>query len=102
MSDPTPQVLQLYCRVEVSVTDPAALTAHAVAQLRAADIDWSREEDDLASAVAELRGDPARALGSVADISRILDDVPGVEFRGGACRAEITRHDEPGRAADRP
>ena len=88
MSDPTSQVLHLYCRVQVSVTEHAALTAHAVALLRAADIDWSREEDDLASAVAELRGDLARAVGSVTDISRILDDVPGVEFRGGTCRAE--------------
>ncbi|MEU5938963.1 hypothetical protein ABZ807_07190 [Micromonospora sp. NPDC047548] len=95
-----PRALQLYCRVEVAVTDPAALTAHAVAQLRAADIDWSREEDDLDSAAAELRADLTGALGSVADISRIIDGVPGVEFRGGAGRAGPRRAGRDARRAD--
>ncbi|MFJ6196887.1 hypothetical protein [Micromonospora sp. NPDC092111] len=92
---PAPRVLQLYCRIEVAVTDPAALTAQAVAELRAADIDWAREADDLPSAVAELRADQHLALGSVVDIGRIVDDVAGVEFRGGHCWAESGTRREP-------
>lgn len=80
--------LQLHCRIDIAVTDPAALTGHAVAELRAADIDWAQEEDDLPSADAELRGDLTLALASVADLSRVVDGVPGVEFRGGVCWAE--------------
>ncbi|MEV5447784.1 hypothetical protein AB0N23_35520, partial [Streptomyces sp. NPDC052644] len=60
--DPGSRRLQLYCRIDVTVTDPAALTDHAVAELHAADIDWAQEEDDLVSASAELRGDLTRAL----------------------------------------
>ncbi|MEV4845721.1 hypothetical protein AB0K20_21210 [Micromonospora matsumotoense] len=80
--------LQLYCRIDIAVTDPAALTDHAVAELRAADIDWAQEEDDLPSADAELRGDLTLALASVADLTRVVDGAPGVEFRGGVCWAE--------------
>ncbi|WP_431916732.1 hypothetical protein [Micromonospora wenchangensis] len=86
--DPGSRRLQIYCRIDVTVTDPAALTDHAVAGLRAAEIDWAREEDDLASASAELRGDLTRALASVADVTRVVDVIPGVEFRGGVCWAE--------------
>ena len=57
--------LQLDRRIDIAVTDPAALTDHAVAELRAADIDWAQEEDDLPSADAELRGDLTLALASV-------------------------------------
>ncbi|MEU7978885.1 hypothetical protein AB0B63_10170 [Micromonospora sp. NPDC049081] len=38
------------------------MTYHAVAELRAADLGWAQEEDDLPSAGAELRGDPTPAL----------------------------------------
>ncbi|MFF0656591.1 hypothetical protein [Micromonospora tulbaghiae] len=83
-----PLALHLYCRVDVLVTDAGALTDHAVAELRDADVDWSAEDDDLESAAGELRGSIADSLGAVADISRLIEGVPGVEFRGGWCRAE--------------
>ncbi len=91
-SSPTPEPLtvHLYCRIDVVVTDPQALTDRAVAELRAADIDWSTEEDDLESAAAELAGSVPLSLSAVADISRVIEAVPGVEFRGGACRPELT------------
>ncbi|RAO15122.1 hypothetical protein MED15_04157 [Micromonospora noduli] len=85
---PEPVILHLYCRVDVVVTDPAAVTGHAVADLRSAGIDWSTEEDDLDTAAEELRRDLTVSLGSVADISRLVDNIPGVEFRGGHCWAE--------------
>ncbi|PWR09544.1 hypothetical protein DKT68_12150 [Micromonospora acroterricola] len=80
--------MHVYCRVDLVVTDPAAVTAHALAELRSANIDWSTEEDDVDTAAAELRGDLARSLASVVDIRRVGDGVPGVEFRGGLCWAE--------------
>ncbi|MET8090040.1 hypothetical protein [Micromonospora sp. NPDC005220] len=83
-----PLTMHLYCRVDVVVTDPAAVTGQAVAELRAADIDWSAEEDDLDTAVVELRANLAASLASVVDISRLSDGVPGVEFRGGLCWGE--------------
>ncbi|MDG4835912.1 hypothetical protein O7631_05225 [Micromonospora sp. WMMD967] len=84
----TPVTVHLYCRVEVLVTDPAAVTGQAVADLRAADLDWCAEEDDLETAVEDLRSDVVAALAGVVDISRLSDGVPGVEFRGGRCWAE--------------
>ncbi|MEU5786136.1 hypothetical protein ABZ754_00215 [Micromonospora purpureochromogenes] len=83
-----PLTLHLYCRVDVLITDTQALTDRAVAELRDADIDWSKEDDDLESATAELRGSVAVSLGAVADISRMIEGAPGVEFRGGLCWAE--------------
>ncbi|MCM0678515.1 hypothetical protein NCC78_28140 [Micromonospora phytophila] len=80
--------LHVYCRLTVNVTDPRALVDHAVADLRKADIDWAAEEDDLASAVAELRADLAAALGSVVDVGRMVEGLPGVAARGGLCWAE--------------
>ncbi|WP_444949406.1 hypothetical protein [Micromonospora ureilytica] len=85
---PEPVTLHLYCRVDVVVTDAAAVTGHAVADLGAAGIDWSTEEVDLDTAAEELRADLTTSLASVADISRLVDDIPGVEFRGGHCWAE--------------
>lgn len=85
---PAPVVLHLYCRVTVAVADPAAVIGRAVSDLRTAQIDWSTEEDDLDTAVEELGADLTASLASVADISRIVDDIPGVEFRGGHCWAE--------------
>ena len=84
----TPLPLHLYCRLDVLVTDLEALTDRAVAELRDADVDWLTEDDDLDSAVAELHGSITASLGAVVDISRLIDGVPGVEFRGGWCRAE--------------
>ncbi|MFF0231642.1 hypothetical protein [Micromonospora sp. NPDC005254] len=83
---PTPVTMHLYCRVEVIVTDPATVTARAVADL--ADIDWSTEEDDLETAAEELRTDLPDSLASVVDIGRLVEHIPGVEFRGGLCWAE--------------
>lgn len=83
-----PFTLHLYCRVDVLVTDTETLTNRAVAEMRDAEIDWSKEDDDLESATAELRRDVALSLGAVTDISRMIEDVPGVEFRGGLCWAE--------------
>lgn len=96
-----PVTMHLYCRVEVTVTDPSAVTGHAIADLRSADIDWSTEEDDLETAVEELRLDLATSLAGVADISRICDDIPGVEFRGGLCWAEPGPARDPFRVEDR-
>ncbi|MFY1625885.1 hypothetical protein ACN268_22220 [Micromonospora sp. WMMD735] len=97
--DPGSRRLRLYCRIDVTVTDPAALTGHAVAELCAADIDWTQEEDDLPSASAELRADLTRALASVADVTRIVDGVPGIEVRGGVCWAETGPPPAPVRAS---
>ncbi|MGK5440522.1 hypothetical protein ACSNN7_01640 [Micromonospora sp. URMC 105] len=83
-----PLTLHLYCRIDVVITDAHALTDGAVAELHAADVDWSKEDDDLQAATAELRGSVAFSLGAVADVGRLVDGVPGVEFRGGVCWAE--------------
>ncbi|KOX14754.1 hypothetical protein ACWD6L_01450 [Micromonospora profundi] len=94
--------MQVYCRLEVIVTDPAAVSALAVRELRAADIDWSTEEDDLESAVEELRADLASSLAGVVDISGLVDGIPGVEFRGGLCWAEQAPPRDPFGQRDKP
>ncbi|MEV7329957.1 hypothetical protein [Micromonospora sp. NPDC093244] len=53
----TPVTLHVYCRIDVLVTDPEAVTAHAVAALRSGDIDWSTEEEDVDTATTGLRSD---------------------------------------------
>ncbi|WP_433653340.1 hypothetical protein ACQP2C_15210 [Micromonospora zamorensis] len=78
-----PVTMHIYCRVDVIVTDPTAVTRQAVAELRAADIDWSTEEDDLETAVEELRSDLAASVSDLVDISHFAEGIPGVEFRGG-------------------
>lgn len=93
-----PVIVQLYCRVEVVVTDPAAVTGRAIADLRTADIDWSAQEDDLETAVEELGSDLVTSLAAVVDISQLGNGVPGVEFRGGLCWAEQGPAREPFRA----
>ncbi|MEU7935454.1 hypothetical protein [Micromonospora echinofusca] len=85
---PEPLTLNVYCRLTVAVTDPQALTDYAVADLRAADIDWPAEEDDLEAAAADLRNDIVVSLASVVDISRMVEGLPGVAARGGLCWAE--------------
>ncbi|MEH0939181.1 hypothetical protein [Micromonospora psammae] len=92
---PPSRTFQVYCRVEVVVTDAQALTGHAVAELTAADIDWSEEDDDLPSAIAELRADPAAALDSVVDIGALVDGVPGVEALRGRSWVEAGPPDDP-------
>ncbi len=83
-----PVVMQVYCRVEVAVDDPAAVTGLAVQRLRDAEIDWSRERSTVEDAAAELRTDLAQALATVVDPDRMLDGVPGVEVRRGRWWAE--------------
>ncbi|MCF0094455.1 hypothetical protein [Micromonospora sp. MH99] len=96
-----PVTMHIYCRVEVLVTDPTAVTGRAVADLRAADIDWSQEEGDVESAAEELRSDLVTSLAGVVDISRLGDGIPGVEFRGGLCWAEQGPARDPFRAEER-
>ncbi|MER5701765.1 hypothetical protein ABT023_07375 [Micromonospora sp. NPDC002296] len=90
-----PLTLQVHCRAEVVVTDPEALVAYAVADLRDADIDWSQEEDDLDTAVEKLRADITSCLASAVDPGVLVEGVPGVEFRGGLCWAESGPAREP-------
>ncbi|MGN9767893.1 hypothetical protein ACTMS2_22395 [Micromonospora sp. SD12] len=85
---PEPLTLNVYCRLTVAVTDPQVLTEYAVADLRAAVIDWPAEEEDLETAVADLRNDIVVSLASVVDISRMVEGLPGVAARGGLCWAE--------------
>ncbi|MGI5524694.1 hypothetical protein ACQEUX_27685 [Micromonospora sp. CA-259024] len=101
VEQPAPVTMHIYCRVEVTVTDPVAVTGHAIADLRAADIDWSTEEDDLDAAVEELRSDLATSLAGVVDISQLGAGIPGVEFRGGLCWAEQGPARDPFRAEER-
>ncbi|MEU8213666.1 hypothetical protein AB0B85_31195 [Micromonospora sp. NPDC049044] len=89
MEDAKPIVVQLYCRLEISVDDPDALFEVAERRLRSADIDWSSEQDTLEEAVAELRSDVEQSVASLVDPDRVLVDVPGVEVRRGRWWAEI-------------
>lgn len=83
-----PVVMQVYCRVEVVVDDPAAVAELAVQRLRDADIDWSREPDAFEDAADELRADLAQAVASVVDPELMFNGVPGVEVRRGRWWAE--------------
>ncbi|GLH96056.1 hypothetical protein [Phytohabitans aurantiacus] len=83
-----PVMMQVYCRVEVVVHDPEAVTDLAARELREADIDWSKEEDDMESAVAELKANLRQSLASFANPHNLLDGVPGVEVRAGFVWAE--------------
>jgi hypothetical protein len=75
--------VQIYCRLEVTVRDPDAVTDLAVQQLRNADIDWSTEEDNLEAAVEELKADLLNSLASIAEPDRMIAGIPGVDTRGG-------------------
>jgi len=81
--------MQIYCRLEVVVHDPEAVIGAAVQQLRDAEIDWSAEDDDLETAVDELRADLLDSLASIVAPDRMLADVPGVNPRGGRVWAEL-------------
>ena len=89
MRDAKPIVVQLYCRLEVVIDDPGAILDLATHRLREADIDWSSEEDTLAEAVDEMRGDLAQSLASLMDPDGLLASVPGVEVRRGRYWAEV-------------
>jgi hypothetical protein len=84
-----PIKVQLYCRLEVVVYDPEAVTNLAAQQLREAKIDWSEEEDDVETAVGELKADVVQSLAGVADPHRMLNGVSGVESRDGRMWAEL-------------
>ncbi|WP_433729522.1 hypothetical protein ACQP2Y_17665 [Actinoplanes sp. CA-051413] len=84
----SPVTVQIYCRLTVTVQDPEAVTALAVRQLAAADIDWADEQDDLETASEELRTDLLASLASVAEPARMLDGIPGVSADGGHIWAE--------------
>lgn len=88
MEKSKPVVMQVYCRVEIAIDDPGAVTDLAVRQLRDADIDWPDEPDTLAEAIVELRQDLSLALASMVDPERMLAGLPGVEMRGGRLWAE--------------
>jgi hypothetical protein len=83
-----PITVQVYCRLTVTVHDPAAVTGLAVRQLRDADIDWSAEEDDLEAAAVELGADLLTSLAGLVEPHRMLDGVPGIDTRGGRVWAE--------------
>jgi hypothetical protein len=83
-----PITVQIHCRLTVTVDDPGAVTAIAAGQLRAADIDWAAEADDLETAAAELEADLPRSLAGLADPSRLFPAIPGVTVTGGHIWAE--------------
>ncbi|WP_204010609.1 hypothetical protein [Virgisporangium aurantiacum] len=95
-----PVTMQLYCRLEVVVHDPEAVTSLAAQQLREANIDWSEEEDNVETAVDELKADLCQSLAGVMDPLRLVDGVPGVEARGGLIWAEIGEAHRRFRAGD--
>lgn len=89
MKDAKSVVVQLYCRLEITVDDSDAVFEVAERRLRKANIDWSSEQDTLEEAVAELRSDLAQSVSSLVDPERVLADVPGVEVRSGRWWTEI-------------
>ncbi|GLW27597.1 hypothetical protein [Actinoplanes regularis] len=88
MTSSQPRTVQIYCRLTVTVEDPEAVTALAVQQLQDAGIDWPEEDDDLATATAELEGDLLRCIAAAATPHRMLDGVPGLDIGGGHLWAE--------------
>ncbi|WP_041840985.1 hypothetical protein [Actinoplanes friuliensis] len=83
-----PLTVQVYCRVTVTVHDPAAVTGLAVQQLRDSDIDWATEEDDLETASAELGADLLNSLAGLADPGTLFPAVPAIEITGARIWAE--------------
>jgi hypothetical protein len=81
-------VLQVYCRIEVVIDDPAAVAQRAIEALREADIEWSTEQDTLPEAIADIRDDLSQALASLIEPDRMLEGVPGIQVRGGRWWAE--------------
>jgi hypothetical protein len=83
MGQQEPLIMQIYCRLEVAVNDPDVVAKLAGQQLREADIDWSRKEEDLEEAVHQLESDLQEALACVVEQNRMTEHLPGVEPRGG-------------------
>src|SRR5258705_11089355 len=83
MGHTEPLIMQIYCRLEVAVTDPETVAKLAGQQLREADIDWSRREEDLEEAVHQLESDLTQALACVIEHDRMIEHLPGIEPRGG-------------------
>ncbi|UWZ38464.1 hypothetical protein Drose_09590 [Dactylosporangium roseum] len=83
MEHTEPLIMQIYCRLEVAVTDPEVIGKLAGRQLREAEIDWSRREEDLEEAVHQLESDLTQALSCVVEHDRMIEHLPGVESRGG-------------------
>ncbi|WP_433306455.1 hypothetical protein ACQP2F_20840 [Actinoplanes sp. CA-030573] len=103
MTTEEPAVLQVYCRIEVVVGDPGAVTDLAVRQLREADIDWAAEPDTLEEAAAELGASLTVSLAAVVDPERLVAGIPGVEVRRGRWWAEQgppSPHFQPGFGRD--
>jgi hypothetical protein len=78
-----PITVQIHCRLTVTVHDPEAVTDLAVQQLRAAEIDWPAEEDDLETASAELKADLLNSLAGLAEPDQMFAGIPGVTVNGG-------------------
>ena len=89
MKPPTTVTVEIHCRLTVTMDDPEAVAELAVQELRAADIDWAEEEDDLETATAELRADLVRSVAAVADPERMLAGTPGLTIDGGHVWAEL-------------
>lgn len=85
---PARRRVRVHLRVEVEITDPAAVTAAAVADLRSGDIDWATEADDRESAAAELGADLLNSLAGLVDPEPSFARVPGVIVRGAHIWAE--------------
>ncbi|MFC3988080.1 hypothetical protein [Actinoplanes siamensis] len=88
MTKREPVVMQVYCRVEVSIEDPAAVAELAVRRLREAEIDWADEPGTLEQGEQELRADLPQALAGLVDPLVMFRDVPGVDLRGARLWAE--------------
>ncbi|MEU8242348.1 hypothetical protein AB0C07_29210 [Actinoplanes missouriensis] len=88
MTTPRPVTVHLHCRLTVTVDDPEVVTALAVQRLREADIAWEDEDDDLATAIVELRADLLRSIAGLADPEGLVRDVPGAEVTGAHVWAE--------------
>lgn len=87
--EPTkPVTVQIYCRLEVTVHDPDAVTALAVQRLREARIDWSAEDDDLETAAVELGADLLNSLAGIVEPDHMLDGIPGVSTASARIWAE--------------
>ena len=94
MEQTEPLIMQIYCRLEVAVTDPEAVAKLAGQQLRDAEIDWSRREEDLEEAVHQLEHDLTQALACVIEHDRMVEHLPGVEPRGGLAFTTFGKPDD--------
>jgi hypothetical protein len=94
MGHTEPLIVQIYCRLEVAVTDPDAIAKLAGQQLREAEIDWTRAEEDLEEAIHQLESDLPQALACVIEQHRMTEHLPGVEVRGGLVFTAVGEPDD--------